>query len=495
MFRRLKIKLNYSGRLMVIMLVLCCIPVGISIAFQYQREKEFSATLLDAQLQLLNTNIMDHLEDGYTPNEWMPGLELPIKELRITLFDRETGMPVYDNVVPNLPKTNHLNRPEIQAALQQGTNGRAFDKRRSSESIDREYFFSVYVGKNMIVRTGAPYYSVSVGKFLRGDRTYLWVMLASLLLTAAIAYLTTRHLGGTIKRLSQFARSAESGAQIYDSGDFPNDELGTISNHIVRLFVRLQQTTAERDSQQLMLMEEEIGKQKMKRELTNNINHELKTPVAAIQVTLEALMEHPNLPDAKREQLLNRCFSNAQRLGTLLRDISTITRIDEGATLIQRDKIDLKKLVERVVDDATDRAADKGMSLYVSMGDKMIMEGNGTLLESIFRNLIENAVAYSGGSKLTISLLEATPELFTIVVADNGCGIAEEHLPRLFERFYRVDKGRSRAAGGTGLGLAIVKNAVSFHGGDVEVRNRATGGLEFIITLPRDGVQETNDKP
>ena len=489
MLSKRKLKLSYATRLMIIILGLCCLPMAISIVFQYQREREFSARMLDAQLQVVNTSILDHIDDGYSPVQWMPGLDLPIKDLRITIFDRRTGIPTYDNLDRNIPRVSHLDRPEIKAAMNPGQSGRGFDTqmlKRGEDKSEEEFFYSVLVGNDVIVRTGAPYVSVAVGKFLEGDRTYLWVMLVSLLLTGIIIYFTTKHIGGTIKRLSQFARSAEAGERVYDSNDFPNNELGIISHHIVRLFVKLQQTTAERDRQQLMLMEEESGKQRMKRDLTNNINHELKTPVASIQVTLEALQEHPDLPEAKRKQLLDRCASNARRLASLLRDISTITRIDEGASLIQRDKIDLAALIEGVVDDATTRAEDRGMSLYVSLDETMVMQGNNSLLESIFRNLIENAIAYSGGSKLTISVLESNADLFTLVVADDGCGIPEQHLPRLFERFYRIDKGRSRGAGGTGLGLAIVKNAVQFHGGDIEVRNRPTGGLEFIITLQRD---------
>ena len=108
------------------------------------------------------------------------------------------------------------------------------------------------------------------------------------------------------------------------------------------------------------------------------------------------------------------------------------------------------------------------------------MEGNAFLLASVFRNLIGNALAYSGGSRIELRQSVDAAGL-TVIVADNGTGVPEEHLPRLFERFYRVDKGRSRQLGGTGLGLSIVKNAVLWHGGTVSVRNRKEGGLEIVI--------------
>ena len=105
----------------------------------------------------------------------------------------------------------------------------------------------------------------------------------------------------------------------------------------------------------------------------------------------------------------------------------------------------------------------------------------------MFRNLADNAAAYSGGRDIFIRLADDTPKECTIVFADNGIGIGEEHLPHIFERFYRIDKGRSRKQGGTGLGLAIVKNAVMIHGGTITARNRERGGLEFVFTLKKQG--------
>lgn len=113
------------------------------------------------------------------------------------------------------------------------------------------------------------------------------------------------------------------------------------------------------------------------------------------------------------------------------------------------------------------------------------MRGNASLLEAIFNNLIDNAIAYSGCSVIKISLLHEDGSKIVVSVADNGTGVPEEHLSRLFERFYRIDKGRSRALGGTGLGLSIVKNAVVLHDGSVTAENLSSGGLLFRITLGR----------
>ena len=113
------------------------------------------------------------------------------------------------------------------------------------------------------------------------------------------------------------------------------------------------------------------------------------------------------------------------------------------------------------------------------------MEGNEALLESVFDNLISNAVSYSGGSRIEIRLLQADDRRIVITLSDNGSGVPNEHLPHLFERFYRIDKGRSRANGGTGLGLSIVKNAVAIHGGTISAANLRNGGLLFTIAFTK----------
>jgi len=147
--------------------------------------------------------------------------------------------------------------------------------------------------------------------------------------------------------------------------------------------------------------------------------------------------------------------------------------MDEGAAMISKEKVDLTALVGEVV---ADERLLTSMAINVEM-PPLSITGNRQLLESLFRNLIDNAIAYSGGTLISIKADESCRFVFR----DNGCGIPEEHLPHVFGRFYRLDKGRSRAAGGTGLGLAIVRNAVAIHGGEISVRNDS--GLRFDFNL------------
>lgn len=232
-------------------------------------------------------------------------------------------------------------------------------------------------------------------------------------------------------------------------------------------------------------MHEQLDKERIKKQLTNNINHELKTPVASIKVCVETLLEHKNISSEKHDQFLQRCLMNAERLQHLLADVALITRMDDGSSSILKENVDLSSIIRNVVDDRVVITESKGIFIENNVAGTLEMSGNSSLLEAVFNNLIDNAIAYSGGDTIKIGLLYEDDKRIVITVSDNGIGVAEEHLPRLFERFYRIDKGRSRAAGGTGLGLSIVKNAVMLHAGTIVAENVGTGGLSFKITFSR----------
>ena len=232
-------------------------------------------------------------------------------------------------------------------------------------------------------------------------------------------------------------------------------------------------------------MHEQQEKLRIKRQLTNNINHELKTPVAAIQGYLETIINNEDMTAEERKSFIEKSYAHSQRLTQLLTDVSTITRMEDGSNRIECESVDLRAIIFEIRDDVALLPDDKRMRMNITLPEPMIVKGNSSLLMSIFKNLTDNAIAYSGGRDIYVKAKEGDNGMYTITVADNGIGIDDDHIGHIFERFYRIDAGRSRKLGGTGLGLSIVKNAVLFHGGDIEVYNRKVGGLEFKFTLPK----------
>lgn len=471
------INITYSRRLFLWLVGYSVLLMVCVLFFQYRREIDFKAEELNAQLQIYNERFIRQIEDGSFD---ISGFDLgELKDLRVSVID-SSGKVIYDNSLDILPNTNHLSREEIAAAI---STGSGYTLRRHSESTGGTYFYSARMGDSgLIVRTAVPY-SVSLNGLLRADKGFLWFLGGLTIIMCALGYFATRRVGQHVQRLKQFAESAEKGVRIYDTKPFPHDELGDISNHIVRLYASLQQAITERDREHNAALNEQREKERIKKQLTNNINHELKTPVASILICLETIMSHPNMSEDKRSEFLVRCFTNGMRLKQLLADVSLITRMDDGIGSITKERIDLTEVICNVVNERKETAKGKGITIYNNVVSSIELDGNLPLWESVFFNLIDNAISYSGGSKIIIRQIPSATNKVILTLCDDGCGVADEYLPRLFERFYRVDKGRSRAVGGTGLGLSIVKNAVQLHGGTISVSNNPLGGLCFKITL------------
>lgn len=234
------------------------------------------------------------------------------------------------------------------------------------------------------------------------------------------------------------------------------------------------------------LQNAEEDKNRLKRQLTQNVAHELKTPVSSIQGYLETIVSDSDMDEEIKNHFIQRCFMQSQRLSSLLQDISTLSKLDDAPQSYEREPMNILTLFNTILSDVAQKLKEKNIIVRTLIGPRVVVVGSHSLLYSIFGNLMDNAIAYAGdGVTITVQVVSEDENFYTFSFADNGVGVAAEHLPHLFERFYRVDKGRSRRMGGTGLGLAIVKNAVLLHNGSISVRIAQTGGLEFIFSLPK----------
>jgi len=242
-----------------------------------------------------------------------------------------------------------------------------------------------------------------------------------------------------------------------------------------------QDNTFEISINDITLQEDE---NELKRQLTQNISHELKTPVSSIMGYMETILENPEIDTERQKFYIERSLIQAQRLSALLHDITTLNKIDESKLLFDKIDCDLAEIIDDVIHDVQLEIEQKGCTVIKNYSNPLMLKGNKSLLYSIFRNFIDNALTYAGENiTLDINCYREDEYFYYFSFSDNGVGIPEEHLSKIFERFYRLDKGRSRKLGGTGLGLSIVKNAIVFHKGNVLAKNLSTGGLSFIFTL------------
>lgn len=257
---------------------------------------------------------------------------------------------------------------------------------------------------------------------------------------------------------------------------------------------RLKQMADEANRLRLEASEAERRNRQLKQEMTSNIAHELKTPVSSIRGYLEILLSGKPVDDERRRYFLDRCFRQTLRLSDLIQDVSIINKLEESADLFPRTEVDATEVAKEAIGDLADKAAAVGIGVSNNL-PPMPLNGNHELLYCIFRNLVENSIAYAGeGINIVLETYKESPDHYFIHYYDTGKGVANEYLSRLFDRFVRIDEGRSRQNGGTGLGLSIVKHSVLFHGGEIYARNRVSGvgsadnhssGLEYFFSLKK----------
>ncbi|MFT4661010.1 MAG: two-component system phosphate regulon sensor histidine kinase PhoR [Patiriisocius sp.] len=222
----------------------------------------------------------------------------------------------------------------------------------------------------------------------------------------------------------------------------------------------------------------------IKNEMSSNIAHELKTPVAAIQAYLETIINKPELEDEKKIHFLHKAHGQVERLGSLISDISTVYKMESTKDVFKKDEFNLFELINEIIENTQIRLDENKMKLSHNIFSNLLLSANRELILSIFQNLIDNSINYAGeNTNISISMYKEDKYFYHFSYSDDGIGIEDEHLDRIFERFYRVDIGRTRKSGGTGIGLAIVNNAVKFHKGEISAKSKKDGGVEFLFSL------------
>ena len=449
--------------------------------YQYKREKEYKIDILHSRLQMYNYEMVQTVgKDSMSSSRLFRDYVLhhQMEGLRVSVIDKE-GRVIFDSYDTDVEALgNHLQRTEIQQALQEGSG---YDIKRMSQSTHETYFYSATRFGDVIVRAAVPY-SAELTRSLQADNTYIYYSGVLTLLLGIVLYYITHRISRHIGYLREFAMKAEEGEELDHELErrLPDDELGDISHTIIMLYWKLRHSEEE--------------KVRIKRQLTQNAAHELKTPATSIHGYLESILDNRDMPEDKKKHFLERCYAQSERMNKLLLDMSALTKLDEiddNRSEAQKDyrPVDVLQIIQSVLDDTALQLQEKGIAPSLQLPQHVEVLGDQSLIYSIFRNLIDNAIAYAtGASLLKITCTEVEKEgrhFYEFLVSDNGSGVEAQHLTHLFERFYRVDKGRSRKLGGTGLGLAIVKNAVAAYGGQATALSTPGGGLTIRFTLAR----------
>lgn len=314
-------------------------------------------------------------------------------------------------------------------------------------------------------------------------RIYL-ALVGLALIGTAFAWFMARRLGQNIEALRDFAQRATSeDFEIVPSIKPGPDALGEITNHIVSIYNQRSAAVIKLKREHKVAYHALEDKTRIKREITNNINHELKTPIAVIKGYIDTINEHPDMDEDSRRHFLKKVSEHVDRLTRMLDALSSITRLEYGAQMINTEPINFHEIVFKLVNECETSGVLGDMTFNYDIPVYCSVIGNHTLLTGMLNNLVKNAIAYSKGTEINLILTEKDNEFYHFAFYDNGVGVKPESIPHLFDRFFREDSGRSRKNGGTGLGLAVVKNTIDALGGTISVDNRSGGGLIYRFAL------------
>ncbi len=240
--------------------------------------------------------------------------------------------------------------------------------------------------------------------------------------------------------------------------------------------------------QQAAVIDDLRNNERYRREFLQNLSHEIKTPVFAIQGYVDTLLSGALENPAVSKKFLENTSRNVSRMVDLLNDLDEITRLESGTQLLHKKKFIVQDIIREVFETLSKKAIEKNISCSIKKGCEQPVEvfADKEKIARVLINLVDNAIKYGKNDGHVIAGIYNTDDKHVLIeISDNGLGIAEEHLPRIFERFYRTDTGRSRNAGGTGLGLAICKHIVEAHGQSIHVRSKPEVGTTIGFTLDR----------
>jgi two-component system phosphate regulon sensor histidine kinase PhoR len=401
--------------------------------------------------------------------------------LRLTLID-SNGVVLMDSDIPLAgirSVENHLRRPELQAAIQKGFG----TDTRHSATVDKDF---LYVAKQLDISASTGLLTHT--RFLRLSEhlediqavvhdirwNLFWVGCVVMVLVVGVSMLVSRRVAKPMETIARQVGEIRAGNLDTRIDVHADDEIGQVARAINEVVDRL-----KIDIAQLQKLE------RVRSEFLGNVSHELRTPIFSLQGFLETLLNGAVDDPAVNKVFVQKAYRHAERLNTLLGDLINISQIESGEMKLSFRYFRLKDFLGSVVSDFQPMAErhQVHLSLNAQLSSDVDAFGDKERLSVAVGNLIENAIKYNRpGGEVVLSCAPDNGRM-RVTVSDAGMGIAQEHLPRIFERFYRVDKNRSRDVGGTGLGLAIVKHIVEAHGSSVHVESEEGKGSTFSFTL------------
>ena len=413
--------------------------------------------LFDRQIRSEIVSEAQYLKQA-VENEGVSFLEsLDNKDRRITLVNPD-GTVVFDNQADASSLDNHAEREEIKQAMAEGTG---MSKRYSDTLTEKTIYYAVKLDDNRILRVSTNQYTL-VSVLLGLMQPFIIVFVIAFVLTAVLSSRVSKSIVKPINNLNlENPENNETYEELTPLLRKISDQKRTISNQIAEL--------SKRDE--------------TRREFTANVSHELKTPLTSISGFAE-LMKNGDVPREVAADFSKSIYDETQRLISLVNDIIELSELDEKNIPLEKETVDLYELSGEIIDRLKSEAAKKNVSLNLIGGSAKVL-GVRKILDEMIYNLCDNAIKYNKENVTVDVIVNDADKKAYLTVRDTGIGINAEHRLRVFERFYRVDKSRSKQVGGTGLGLAIVKHGAIYHNAEITLESAEGKGTSVTLAFDK----------
>lgn len=476
------LKIRYQWRIFALQSVIMVGTIVVMGVWIHHTERRLRVESIRNQIEFVNQRIINSYENDLDAEQFLQFVghyykAHPLFEhIRISLYYEGEGLETLGEPISPTEMAlfaEHGTAPfEVKVA---GADDRRFlALQQSKVSAD---------GKLRVV-TVLPFDSAMLSqRFYSGVYSVL-AMLALLLLIGT--YIASRQLGRNVEALRLFAQRAGNEPDYDLPQEFANDELGDISRQIVHMAQERNAMVLRLEHEHQVAVDAMKETDRMKRRLANDLNHELKTPVAVIKGYVDTIVQHPDMDEHSRRRFLLKIAEHADRLASIIQAQSFLNGLENGSMAMSTEAVEVKDVAMQVAADLAAAGFLQTMNFICNVPPNCTVQINRRLLNAIFTNLIKNAALHSHGTQCVLDCDASTDQGMQLFrLSDNGRGVPSETLDYLFERFYRVESGRSRQSGGSGLGLPIVKAAIDAAGGSISVANRTDGhGLTFTFTLP-----------
>lgn len=455
----MKLRLRYQ--LILYYIVVIAIVIAAFLIYILQQSKDFRLSTVRDQLISYNEIVYSSFKEGIPFN----AIEHPNK-LRFTVIDTNFNILYFSDAGTAAYNDAKYRRDEIIEAAVSG-EGTAL---RFSVENKMEYLYYAKRYPEFYVRTSIPYVYEKM-ELTHHNTEYQYIILVLIISLVITLIYISRKLTKPLKVFNDFFVLVKSNRKDFSQLTFPNNEYGDIGRKIVDTYEQLEQV------------------KQFKQQVTNNIAHELKTPLTGMRAYLETILSDDRMSQEQIRNFVQKAYKQSLRLTSLVNDVSVLNKLDEQSEYYKIEEINIASCLKEIEEELALKMKMNNTTFNPKISSELTIKSSHDIIYSLFKNLIDNTLEHAGPNtdiiiRAGISQVSGESNYrITFTYIDNGKGIPDSAIDKLFDRFFRIEEGRARKSGGSGLGLAIVKNSVLFHKGNITVEHNPEGGVIFKFDL------------